>query len=154
MAAEGAAGAGEGGPLLDHVLVDDYQDTTFGAEALFAALAPTSLVVTGDPGSHVCSFQGTTLEPLLRFEERFAGAERVELATNHRSGGEIAVEAWTAPHSSEEHAAVARPEERDRLVEILLTSDLARLSPASARGLVRAAVADGWSSSAAIGRWD
>lgn len=38
---------------------------------------------------------------------------------------------------------LARPEERNGLVEALLTSDLARLSPAAARGLVRAAVAAG-----------
>jgi superfamily I DNA/RNA helicase/RecB family exonuclease len=38
---------------------------------------------------------------------------------------------------------LARPEERDALVESVLTSDLARLSPASARGAVRAVTAEG-----------
>ena len=49
---------------------------------------------------------------------------------------------------------VARPQERDALVEPLLTSELARLSPAAARALVRAARADGASASGAIDRVD
>jgi superfamily I DNA/RNA helicase/RecB family exonuclease len=49
---------------------------------------------------------------------------------------------------------LARPEERDGLIEAVLTSDLMRLSPATARGLVRAAQADGGPPAAALGRRD
>lgn len=218
--AASAARNHEGGPaLFEHVLVDDFQDTTLAAEALLAVLAPESLVVAGDPQAHVFSFQGTTDEPLHRFADRFPGAERVELAVNHR--GRPAIEAWWAPHTSEEHEAVARelrrihveegvawndlavvvrrhgshvggllralddagvprfapeagpaaaepaiapyalalqwlgrPEERDGLVEALLTSDLARLSPAAARAVVRAARAAGLAPGQALARWD
>jgi superfamily I DNA/RNA helicase/RecB family exonuclease len=49
---------------------------------------------------------------------------------------------------------VARPGDRDGLVESLLTSDLARLSPAVARGLVRAARGAGHSPAHALERDD
>ena len=49
---------------------------------------------------------------------------------------------------------LARPGERDGLVESLLTSELARLSPAAARGLVRGAQAAGEPPAAALGRSD
>ncbi len=49
---------------------------------------------------------------------------------------------------------VARPLERDALVEPLLTSELARLSPASARALVRAARAGGAPAAGALDRVD
>jgi superfamily I DNA/RNA helicase len=205
--------ATDGEPLLDHLLVDDYQDSTFAAEAIVAGLAPPDLVVAGDADAHVFSFQGATDVPIRRFAERFGGAEVIELATQHRAEGGVTVEAWVAPHTSEEHAAIARElrrlhveegvpwnelavvvrrqgahvgsllralddagvpralpesgmaltaepatfpyvlalrwltadaEAREQLVESVLTSDLVRLSPASARGLMRAAqAADG-----------
>ena len=200
----------DGEPLLDHLLVDDYQDTTLAAEAIVAGLAPPDLIVAGDPEAHVFSFQGATDIPIRRFAERFGGADVIELETPHRAGAAITVEAWTAPHTSEEHAAIARelrrlhveegvpwnelavvvrrqgshvgsllralddagvpralPESgmaltaepatfpyvlalrwltadadaREQLIESVLTSDLVRLSPAAARGVMRAAQA-------------
>ncbi|MGZ5299650.1 MAG: UvrD-helicase domain-containing protein [Actinomycetota bacterium] len=200
----------DGEPLLDHLLVDDYQDSTFAAEAIVAGLAPTDLIVAGDPEAHVFSFQGTTDIPIRRFAERFGGADVIELETPHRAPTAVTIEAWTAPHTSEEHASVARElrrlhveegvpwnelavvvrrqgphlgsllralddagvpralpesgmaltaepatfpyvlalrwltadtEARERLIESVLTSDLVRLSPAAARGLMRAAQA-------------
>ncbi len=203
----------DGEPLLDHLLVDDYQDSTFAAEAIVAGLAPADLIVAGDPEAHVFSFQGATDVPIRRFVARFGGADVIELETPHRAETAVTVEAWTAPHTSEEHAAIARElrrlhveegvpwnelavvvrrqgahvgsllralddagvpralpesgmaltaepatfpyvlalrwltadtEARELLVESVLTSDLVRLSPAAARGLMRAAqAADG-----------
>jgi superfamily I DNA/RNA helicase/RecB family exonuclease len=49
---------------------------------------------------------------------------------------------------------LARPADRDGLVESLLTSDLARLSPAAARGLIRAARAAGQPPAGALDRDD
>jgi RecB family exonuclease len=49
---------------------------------------------------------------------------------------------------------LARPQQRDGLTEALLVSDLGRLSPAAARGLVRAATANGGSPAAALDRRD
>ena len=215
--------AGDGETLLDHLLVDDYQDTSFAAEAIVEGLSAPDLVVAGDPQAHVFSFQGTTDVPILRFAERLAGAKHVTLATSHRAETPVVVEAWSAPHTSEEHAAIARelrrlhveegvpwselavivrrqgshlgsliralddagvpralpeggmaltaepasfpyvlalrwltatPEAREQLIESVLTSDLARLSPAAARGLMRAAQAASGTIGAALEHTD
>jgi superfamily I DNA/RNA helicase/RecB family exonuclease len=215
--AAAAAGTAQA-PLFDHLLVDDYQDATLAAERLLLGLAPQSLVVAGDPATHVFSFQGTTDVPIRRFATVFAGASRVELATRHRCE-RLDLSAWLAPHTSEEHAAIARelrrvhvedgvpwgamavvvrrqgaqlagilralddarvprvlpergvsllaesatapfvmalrwlarPEERDGLIESMLTSNLGGLSPAAARGVFREAKAAGLSPADALG---
>jgi superfamily I DNA/RNA helicase len=205
--AEAAMSASEA-PLLDHLLVDDYQDATFAQEALVISLHVRDLVVAADPEAHIFSFQGTTAVPSLRFTEVFEGAAHVELRSPHRAPEPVRVDAWSAAHTSEEYAAVARelrrlhvedgvdwgslavvvrrqgahvggllralddarvprtaPEsgvslaqepatrpfvlalrwlvasedERNGLIESVLTSDLVRLSPAAARGLLRVA---------------
>jgi superfamily I DNA/RNA helicase len=205
--ADAAMSASEG-PLLDHLLVDDYHDATFAQEALVTSLRVRDLVVAADPDAHVFSFQGTTAVPSLRFTEVFDGADHVELSTPHRAPQPVRVDAWSASHTSEEYAAIARelrrlhvddgvawedlavvvrrqgahvggllralddtrvprtaPEtgvslaqepatrpfvlalrflaakedERNGLIESVLTSDLVRLSPAAARGLLRVA---------------
>ena len=218
---QAARGAGSGEPPFDHVLVDDYQDATFGAERLLSELRPGSLVVAGNLGAHVFSFQGTTDEPLRRFAATFPGADEVELTTAHRPVPG-AIDAWRAPHVSEQHGAVAReirrvhvedgvpwPEiaivmrrhgaheagmlralddarvprtvseqgsvwrapatrpfvlalrwiaggldERDALVEPVLTSELGGLSPASARTLLRQVRAHGLAPREALERAD
>jgi superfamily I DNA/RNA helicase/RecB family exonuclease len=103
-----AAGeAAEGEPPFDHVLVDEYHDTTLAAEAILLGLRAPDLVVAADPDAHVFSFQGTSRVPLDRFTEVFGG-DHVELVTNQRAPEPVAVDAWVAPHPSEEHAAIAR----------------------------------------------
>ena len=207
---QAAVAAGAGDPPFDHVMIDDYQDTTFAAERLLAEIRPRTFVAAGDLETHLFSFQGTTDEPLRRFAERNPGAATVPLETRHRPGPDL-VEAWRAGHVSEQHAAVARelrrlhvddqvpwrelavvvrrhgprvegllralddahiprgiadagspaavpatrpfvlalkwlvagPQERDALIEPVLTSELGRLSPASVRTLLRLARAHG-----------
>jgi superfamily I DNA/RNA helicase len=218
---QAAAAAGHGEPLFEHLLVDDYQEATFAEEALIVGLRVQSLVVAGDEGSHIFSFQGTTDVPLRRFLEQLPTAEHVSLDTAHRCETP-AYEAWSTPHTSEETAAVARelrrihvedgvpwgelavvvrregthvggllralddarvprttpegglsllaepatfpfvlslrwlarPQDRDGLAESILTSELVRLSPAAARGLIRAALAAEQSPAAALQRTD
>jgi superfamily I DNA/RNA helicase len=205
--AEAAMSASEA-PLLDHLLVDDYQDATFAQEALVTSLRVRDLVVAADPEAHVFSFQGTTAVPSLRFTEVFEGGAHVDLSVPHRAPRPVRIDAWSAAHTSEEYAAVARElrrlhvedgvdwgrlavivrrqgahvggllralddarvprtapvsgvslaqepatrpfvlalrwlvasqDERNGLIEPVLTSDLVRLSPAAARGLLRVA---------------
>ena len=95
-------------PLLEHLLVDDYQDATFAQETLVKALRVRDLVVAADPEAHVFSFQGTTDVPSLRFTEVFEGAAHVELSVPHRAPEPVRVDAWSAAHTSEEYAAIAR----------------------------------------------
>jgi superfamily I DNA/RNA helicase/RecB family exonuclease len=207
---QAAAAAPRGERLFDHLLVDDFQEATLAEEALIVGLAPESVVVAGDAGSHVFSFQGATAIPLGRFLQHDQAAAHVVLATPHRSRSPV-YRAWSMAHTSEEHAVVARelrrihveegvpwsqtavvvrrygshvggllralddariprapsegglsllaepatqpfilalrwlarPAERDGLVESVLVSDLAGVSPAAARGLVRASQAAG-----------
>ncbi|HEU4832672.1 MAG TPA: ATP-dependent DNA helicase [Actinomycetota bacterium] len=207
---QAAVAAGAGDPPFDHVMVDDYQDTTFAAERLLAEIRPRTLVAAGDLAAHLFSFQGTTDEPLRRFAERNPAAASVALETRHRPEPS-STHAWRAGHVSEQHAAVARelrrlhvddqipwrelavvvrrhgprvegllralddahvprriadagspaavpatrpfvlalrwlvagPQERDALIEPVLTSELGRLSPASVRSLLRLARAHG-----------
>lgn len=195
-----------GVPMFDHVLADDYQDTTLGGDALVIGLGAQDVVVAGDPDRHVFSFQGTTDMPLRTFVERIPKTTEVELSRRHR-GDPVSMVAWCTRHTSEEHAGVARelrrihveedvpwgqlavvvrrqgshlaallralddggvprhvaegglsltaepsvwpyvlalrwvarPLERDQIVESVLTSELGGISPASARGLLRAA---------------
>lgn len=133
--------AGDGGPLLDHVLVDDYQDTTLAGEAIVRGLAPADLVVAGDPEAHVFSFQGATDVPIRRFAERFPGSEHVELGTSHRASTPVAIDAWRAGHTSEEHAAAARELRRLHVQEGVAWADLAvvvRRQGTHVAGLLRA----------------
>jgi superfamily I DNA/RNA helicase len=121
---QAARAAGTGEPSFDHVLVDDYQDATFGAERLLSELRPSSLVVAGNLGAHVFSFQGTSDEPLRRFAETFQGATEVALTTAHRPAPR-AIEAWRAPHVSEQHAAVAREVRRLHVEDGVVWPDIA-----------------------------
>ncbi len=219
---QAAAAAQRGVPLFDHLLVDDYQDITFGTEALLAALRPWSLVVAGDLGSHIFSFQGYTDRPMRRFADVMPDPSHVESTTRHRTSKGLRVDAWVTPHTSEEFAAIGRelrrihidegvpwselavvvrrqssqlggliralddaniprtspesglsmlsepatypfvlafrwivrPDQRDELIESVLTSDLARLTPAAARALVRRTRASGQPPAAALSATD
>jgi superfamily I DNA/RNA helicase len=121
---QAAAAVGEGDRPFDHVIVDDYQDTTFGAERLLAELRPESLVVAGDLGAHLFSFQGTTDVPHRRFVESHPGAAEVELDTRHRPGP-ARTDAWRAAHVSEQHSAVAREVRRIHVEEGVPWRDIA-----------------------------
>ena len=100
--------AAQSEPRFDHVLVDDLQDTTLAAEAILKGLRPPDMVVAADPDAHVFSFQGMSRVPLERFVETFPAGDTLTLTTDHRRSGDVRVDAWVAPHASEEHAAVAR----------------------------------------------
>jgi superfamily I DNA/RNA helicase/RecB family exonuclease len=133
-----AAAAGPG--LLDHLLVDDFQDTTLAAEAVVRGIGVADLVVAGDPGAHVFSFQGTTNQPIAGFVTRTPGATTVELTTCHRAPEPPEVAAWVAPHTSEEHAAIARELRRRHVEDGVEWSDLAvvlRRQGAHLGGLLR-----------------
>ncbi len=211
LVAQTAAGADDGEAPFDHLLVDDYQDTTLSFERLATGLGAPDLVVAGNLEAHVFSFQGTTDAPLRRFAELLA-APVVTLTTRHRGTAPALIEGWRARHVSEELAAVARElrrihveggvpwnrlavitrrqgaqtatlvralddagiphttleggpvpggtpatapyvlalqwlqaneDERDRMIEAVLTTELGGLSPASARALLRSVRADG-----------
>lgn len=136
-----ATAAPEGDPPFDHVLVDDYHDTTIAAETILRGLRIGDLVVAANPDAHVFSFRGTTRVPLDRFAEAFEGATHVELATNHRAPEPAALEAWVAPHASDEHAAIARELRRSHVERGVAWHDMAvvvRRQGSHLGGLLRA----------------
>ncbi len=121
-----AALAVEGGArLFDHLLVDDFQDSTLASEAILRGLRAPDLVVAANPDAHVFSFQGTTRVPLDRFATTFPGARSLELETDHRGAAPVQVRAWVATHTSEEHAAIARELRRIHVEDGVAWSDLA-----------------------------
>jgi superfamily I DNA/RNA helicase/RecB family exonuclease len=136
-----AVAAGQGDPLFDHVIVDDYQDTTLAAEAILKGLGLSDLVVAADASAHVFSFQGMSRQPLDRFTDTFRGAAVVMLSIRHRAPTPPDVEAWVAPHTSEEHAAAARELRRLHVEEGVEWSAMAvvvRRQGAHLGGLLRA----------------
>ena len=58
-----ASEAPEGEPPFDHVLVDEFHDTTIAAEAILRGLRAADLVIAANPDAHVFSFQGTSRAP-------------------------------------------------------------------------------------------
>jgi len=137
----GAGEAPEGEPPFDHVLVDDYHDTTVAAEAILRGLRAPDLVVAANPAAHVFSFQGTSRVPLERFLDVFESSTSVDLATNHRAPEPVTVEAWIAPHASEEHATIARELRRLHIEHGVGWNDMAvvvRRQGANLGGLLRA----------------
>lgn len=215
----GAVAAGDGAPVLDHLLVDDFQDGTVAGMALVRGLRAASTVVAGNERAHVFSFQGTTDGPFRDLPDVLPGTIDVELTEPWRAA-DVKIEAWRAPHMADEHRAIARelrrlhiedsvawrdlavvvrrqganlaavvravddariphhvpeggvtfatesatwpytlalawisdPMRRDELVDALLTSDLGGISPAAARGLVRAARRNGAPPAGALDR--
>jgi superfamily I DNA/RNA helicase/RecB family exonuclease len=138
-AALAAAGDAADAPF-DHLMVDDYQEATFAEEALIVRAAGESLVVAGDAGSHVFAFQGTTDAPIHAFRRQLPVAGHVVLATPHRGPGPTFV-AWSAAHTSEETAAVARELRRIHVEDGVAWSELAvvvRRDDSRVGGLLRA----------------
>ncbi|MGZ5295098.1 MAG: ATP-dependent helicase [Actinomycetota bacterium] len=136
-----ASVAGDGEPLFDHVLVDDFQDTSLAAEAILRGLGAPDLVVAADPGAHIFSFQGMSRVPLDRFTETFAGTSVVALETPHRAAEPPAIAAWVAPHTAEEHASIARELRRRHVEDGVDWADMAvvvRRQGAHLGGLLRA----------------
>ncbi len=72
---------------FDHVLVDEYHDTSpIQADVLEAmAAGHGGVTVVGDDAQAIYGFRAATSENLRRFPERFAGTTVVTLERNHRS---------------------------------------------------------------------
>jgi superfamily I DNA/RNA helicase/RecB family exonuclease len=107
--------ASTGAPRIDHLLVDDLQDTTIATESILTAVRAPDLVAAANPGAHLFSFQGMTRAPLDRFADTFPGTTSVELTVAYRTPEPPEAVAWVTPHASEEHAAVARELRRLRV---------------------------------------
>jgi DNA helicase-2/ATP-dependent DNA helicase PcrA len=76
---------------FDHLLVDEYQDTSGIQERILAALARDhrSLCVVGDDDQSIYAWRGAEISHILDFAKRWPGATVVRLEENYRSTPEI-----------------------------------------------------------------
>ena len=76
---------------FDHILVDEYQDTSGIQERILSALARDhrSLCVVGDDDQSIYAWRGAQISHILDFPTRWPGATVVRLEENYRSTPEI-----------------------------------------------------------------
>ena len=76
---------------FDHLLVDEYQDTSGIQERILAALARDhrSICVVGDDDQSIYAWRGAEISHILDFTRRWPGARVVKLEENYRSTPEI-----------------------------------------------------------------
>jgi len=76
---------------LDHVLVDEYQDTNAIQGEILDLLASHhgNLMVVGDDAQSIFAFRGANYANILRFTERYPDAQVHKLETNYRSTPEV-----------------------------------------------------------------
>jgi DNA helicase-2/ATP-dependent DNA helicase PcrA len=76
---------------FDHLLVDEYQDTSGIQERILAALARDhrSICVVGDDDQSIYAWRGAEISHILDFARRWPGAQVVKLEENYRSTPEI-----------------------------------------------------------------
>ena len=76
---------------FDHVLIDEYQDTSGIQERILSALARDhrSICVVGDDDQSIYGWRGAEISHILDFAKRWPGAKIVRLEENYRSTPEI-----------------------------------------------------------------
>jgi DNA helicase-2/ATP-dependent DNA helicase PcrA len=83
--------AGELTARFEHVLVDEYQDTSLLQGQIVDACASRhgNLTVVGDDAQSIYSFRGAHFRNILEFTNRYPGAQVFKLETNYRSSPEV-----------------------------------------------------------------
>ena len=76
---------------FEHVLVDEYQDTSFLQGEVIDACASRhgNLTVVGDDAQSIYSFRGADFRNIIDFPRRYPEAKVFKLETNYRSSPEI-----------------------------------------------------------------
>ena len=76
---------------FDHLLIDEYQDTSGIQERILSALARDhrSICVVGDDDQSIYAWRGAEVAHILDFASRWPGARIVRLEENYRSTPEI-----------------------------------------------------------------
>ncbi len=76
---------------FQYVLVDEYQDTNKIQASIIELFSSVhkNLLVVGDDAQSIYSFRAAHIENILKFEDKYAGAQVFRLETNYRSTPEI-----------------------------------------------------------------
>ena len=145
---------------MRHLLVDEYQDTSFAQERLLLRLASAHhhVCVVGDEDQSIYRFRGARVDNMLRFGTRFPGCRLLYLTNNYRSHRDIvtAFNRWmsagdwsnpggvdhrfaktivaSAVHASDDHPAVVSIMGADRRHEARQLAEL--FSSLRARGFI------------------
>jgi len=109
---------------FDHLLIDEYQDTSGSQYRIVKALAERhrNLCVVGDDDQSIYGFRGAEVEHILRFQHDWPDAKIVRLEDNYRSRPEILGMANTLiAYNKHRHEKVLRasrpPGERPRILQ-------------------------------------
>jgi len=124
-------------PKFNHVLVDEFQDTSTAMARLVNALVRTSeahLFAVGDDWQAIYGFAGGDVDHVVNFESHFGPASRTMLDTNYRSPATI-VEAGAAliahnPGQIPKHVVVSSQERGEALIHEVPDDDLAIVNKA------------------------
>ena len=97
---------------FEHVLVDEYQDTSFLQGEVIDACASQhgNLTVVGDDAQSIYSFRGADFRNIIDFPKRYPDARVFKLETNYRSSPEILTLANASIHkNTRQYPKVLRP---------------------------------------------
>ena len=83
--------AAQTGEAVQHLMVDEFQDTSRIQLRILSRLSEThgNFVVVGDDDQSIYRFRGASVANLLEFPRWFPGCRTVELTTNYRSHRDI-----------------------------------------------------------------
>ncbi len=76
-------------PEFDHVLVDEFQDVNSNQVELLDLLNPKNLFCVGDPRQSIFGWRGSDVNYILDFQNKYSGAEIINLKKNYRSNNHI-----------------------------------------------------------------
>ena len=128
---------------FDHLLIDEYQDTSGSQYRIVQALADghRNLCVVGDDDQSIYGFRGAEVEHILRFKTDWPDAKVVRLEDNYRSRPEILAMANSLiAYNKNRHEKVLRasrgPGERPRILQFQDETAEAEEVVAEIRGLL------------------
>ena len=75
--------------LFDHVLVDEFQDTSHSQWAIIRHIAPRNIFAVGDDFQGIYGFRFADVGIMLNLEEEYPGVSVYHINTNYRSTEEI-----------------------------------------------------------------
>jgi DNA helicase-2/ATP-dependent DNA helicase PcrA len=132
---------------FDHLLIDEYQDTSGSQYQIVKALAThRNLCVVGDDDQSIYGFRGAEVAHILRFQADWPDAKVVRLEDNYRSRPEILAMANTLiarnPHRHDKVLRSSRaPGERPRIMQYQDETEEAEQTVADIRRLMGAGLA-------------